>query len=66
MVQKIIEIVGISDESFAKAGDNAIQVASETVRDIRWARVNEMECKVDKSKIVEYRVLMKIYFDVER
>lgn len=66
MVQKVIEIVGVSDDSFAKAADNAVQVASETVRGIKWGRVTEMECKVEKSKIVEYRVLMKLYFDVER
>jgi len=66
MVQKVIEIVGVSDESFERAAENAVQVASETVRNIKWARVSEMECKVEKSKIEEYRVLMRVYFDVER
>jgi flavin-binding protein dodecin len=65
MVQKIIEIVGISDKNFAKAADNAIEVAAKTVREIRWGRVSEMECKISDDKIVEYRVLMRLYFEVE-
>ena len=65
MVQKIIEVVGISNKSFAKAADNAIEVAAKTVREIRWGRVSEMECKIDNDKVTEYRVLMRLYFDVE-
>ncbi len=65
MVQKIIEIVGVSNKSFAKAADSAIEVAAKTVREIKWGRVSEMECKINNDKIVEYRVLMRLYFDVE-
>jgi flavin-binding protein dodecin len=65
MVQKIIEIVGVSNKDFAKAADNAIKVAAKTVREIKWGRVSEMECKINNDKVVEYRVLMRLYFDVE-
>lgn len=66
MVQKVIDIVGISDDSFAKAAQNAVDVASKSVRGMKWARVGEMECKIEGSRIVEYRTLVKIYFEVER
>lgn len=66
MVQKIIDIVGISDDSFAKAAQNAVDVASKSVRGMKWARVGEMECKIEGSRILEYRTLMRIYFEVER
>lgn len=66
MVQKIIDVVGISNESFAKAAQNAVDVASRSVRGMKWARVGEMECKIEGSKVVEYRATMRIYFDVER
>jgi len=65
MVQKIIEIVGVSNKSFAKAADNAIEVAAKTVRGMKWGRVTEMECKIENDMVVEYRVLMRLYFDVE-
>jgi flavin-binding protein dodecin len=66
LVQKIIDIVGISNESFAKAAQNAVDVASKSVRGIKWARVEEMECKIEGSKIIEYRAALRVYFDVER
>ncbi len=66
MVQKVLEIVGLSKESFDDAAQNAISVCAKTVRDIRWARVKDMECKVEGDRIVEYRTLMRIYFDVEK
>jgi flavin-binding protein dodecin len=66
LVQKIIDIVGISDDSFAKAAQNAVDVASKSVRGMKWARVGEMECKIEGSRVIEYRTLMRIYFEVER
>ena len=39
MTQKIIEVVGTSKESFAKAAENAVAEAAKTVRGMKWARV---------------------------
>ncbi|MCU0861156.1 MAG: dodecin family protein [Methanomassiliicoccales archaeon] len=66
MVQKVIEIVGMSEQGFSRAADNAIQVAAQTVRNISSARVEEMDCRVENGRIKEYRVLMRIFFEVER
>jgi flavin-binding protein dodecin len=43
MTQKIIEVVGTSKESFAKAAENAVAEAAKTVRGMKWARVTELE-----------------------
>jgi hypothetical protein len=37
MTQKIIEVIGTSKESFAKAAEAAVQEAAKTVRGIKWA-----------------------------
>jgi len=37
MPQKVIEIVGSSKESFAKAAENAVAEAAKTVRGMLWA-----------------------------
>ncbi|MDD1746321.1 MAG: dodecin family protein [Methanomassiliicoccales archaeon] len=66
MVQKIIEILGTSEESFSRAADNAIQVAAQTVRGITAAKVIEMDCKVDNGRVKEYRAILRIFFEVER
>lgn len=65
MVQKVIEIVGISKNGFDDAARNAIETAAKSVRNIQWARASEFECKCADGMIVDYRALMKIYFDVD-
>ena len=64
-VQKVIEIVGISKNGFEDAAKNAVDTAARSVRNIQWARASEFECKCADGKIVDYRALMRIYFDVE-
>src|SRR2546425_8171555 len=66
MVQKIIDVAGSSPASFAKAADNAVATAAETVRNLKWARVSELEMELDGKKVKSYRVTVRIYFDVER
>jgi len=66
MVQKVIDVVGISPRSFAAAAKDAVSVAAETVRGMRWARVSELELDLDEGKIRSYRVTARIYFDVKR
>ena len=65
MPQKIIEVVGTSKESFAKAAENAVAEAAKTVRGMKWARVAELEMELDGKKVIQYRSTAKIYFDVE-
>ena len=65
MTQKIIEVVGTSKDSFAKAAENAVAEAAKTVRGMKWARVAELEMELDGKKIVKYRTTAKIYFDIE-
>jgi len=65
MAQKVIEVVGISKESFEKAVANAVAEAAKTIHGMKWARVAEFDMQIDDKKINEYRATTKIYFDVE-
>ena len=65
MVQKVIEIVGVSKESFAKAAENAVAEAAKTLHGLKWARVAEFEMELDDKKITQYRATTRIYFNVE-
>jgi flavin-binding protein dodecin len=65
MAQKVIDIVGVSKESFAKAAANAVEEAAKTVRGMKWARVSEFEMELDGKKIAQYRATARIYFEVE-
>ena len=65
MTQKIIDVVGTSSESFAKAAHAAVQEAAKTVRNIKWAHVESLDMLLDGAKVLQYRATAKIYFDVE-
>jgi len=65
MPQKIIDIVGSSKESFAKAAENAVAEAAKTVRGMKWARISELEMELDGKKITQYRTTARIYFNVQ-
>jgi dodecin len=65
-VIKVIELVGISDENWQDAVDNAVQRAAKTVRNIQGVDVLGWPGKVEEGKIVEYRANVKISFTVER
>lgn len=66
MVQKVSEVVGVSPESFAGAAEDAVKQAGKTVREMKWARVSELEMELDGTKIKSYRATVRIYFDVKR
>jgi flavin-binding protein dodecin len=66
MTQKVIEVIGTSKESFAKAAKNAVSEAAKTVRKIKWAHVDSFDMQLDGGKVLSYRATTKIYFDVEK
>ncbi|MBZ5648429.1 MAG: dodecin family protein [Acidobacteriia bacterium] len=65
MAQKVIDVVGVSKESFTKAAENAVAEAAKTLHGLKWARVSELEVEIDGKKITQYRATTRIYFTVE-
>jgi dodecin len=65
MVQKVTEVVGRSNQGFAKAAENAVTTAAKTVRNLRWFRVTELEGSIKDQKSLEYRATVRLYFDLE-
>lgn len=65
MTQKVIEVVGTSKQSFAKAAEAAVSEAGKTVRGIKWAHVESLDMQLEGAKVLLYRATTKIYFDVE-
>jgi flavin-binding protein dodecin len=61
-VYKVVELVGSSSESWEKAAANAIETASQSLRDLRIARVEEQDVQVEEGRIVAYRVRLKLSF----
>lgn len=65
-VVKIVELVGSSPESWEDATKNAISEAAKTVRGIKAVHVKRFTAKIERSKIVEYRAVVRIAFVVKR
>jgi hypothetical protein len=61
-VYKIIELVGSSTESWEKAAAAAVATASKSLRDLRIARVTELDLKVENGKVRAYRAKVKVSF----
>lgn len=64
-VIKVIEILGNSKTSWEDAAASAVKAASKSVRGIRSVNVQNQSAVVEKGKIVEYRVNLKIAFAIE-
>lgn len=65
-VVKVIELVGVSPDSWSDAAKNAVTEASRTVHGITGVDVLHSSAVVDGGEIKEYHVNMKISFVVER
>lgn len=63
-VAKVIEIIASSEKSFDDAVANGIAKASESVKDITSAWVQDQSVKVKDGKITKYRVVLKVTFIV--
>ena len=64
-VAKVIEISSSSTVSFDDAVKSGIAKASETVKNIKSAWVQDQQVSVENGKISEYRVILKLTFVLE-
>lgn len=64
-IYKLVEIVGTSEESFAKAVAAGVSRASKTVRHIDWFEVTEMRGRVENGEVAQYQVKMKVGFRLD-
>lgn len=63
-VLKVIEIMASSEKGWEDATRLAIQNAGKTVKEIRSVYVHDMSAKVNGNKITEFRVNLRISFEV--
>jgi len=64
-ILKVIEVLANSKESWEDATKNAVKHAAKTVKNIKSAYVNEHSVVVNDDSITEYRVNVKITFEVK-
>ena len=64
-VAKVTEVIASSDKSYDDAVEKGIQRADKTLKNIKGAWIENQTVKVEKGKVVEYRVNMRVTFVLE-
>ncbi|MEM9328599.1 MAG: dodecin family protein [Bacteroidota bacterium] len=64
-VVKVIEILSNSDKSWEDAVKKAIKQAGKSVKNIRSANVQNHSVTINGDDIVEYRVNLKVAFEID-
>lgn len=65
-VYKVIELIGTSPTSWEAAAKEAIEMAADSLRDLRIAEISQLDMKMDDGKVVAYRAKVKVSFKYER
>ncbi len=64
-VYKVIELIGTSPDSWEAAAKEAIEMATESLRDLRIAEISQLDMRLDDGKVVAYRAKVKVSFKYE-
>jgi dodecin len=62
---KIVDVVGVCEESIHQAVRNALKKASQTLRNLEWFEVQNIRGAVNSKGEPEFQVTLKIGFRLE-
>lgn len=65
-VYKVIELVGTSPDSWEQAAAAAVEMAAESLADLRIAEVVEQDMQIEEGKVVAYRAKVKVSFRYQK
>lgn len=64
-VLKVIEVLSSSTTSWEDATKKAVEKASKSLKNIRSVYVQDQSAKVEDGKVTEFRVNLKLTFELE-
>jgi len=64
-VLKVIEVLSSSEKSWEDATQKAVEQAAKSLKHIRSVYVQEQSATVKDGKVIEYRVNLKLSFEIE-
>lgn len=64
-VLKVLEIMSSSEKSWEDATQKGIKKVSKTIKNVKSAWIKEQSVSVKDGGVAEYRVIMKLSFEVE-
>ena len=64
-IYKVIELIGSSPNSWEEAVGNAVAQASQHLRELRVAEVNDLDVRIENGLITAYRAKVHVSFKYE-
>ncbi|MCY2685819.1 dodecin family protein [Salinimicrobium sp. TH3] len=64
-VMKVLEIMANSEKSWEDAVKNAVKTAAKSVKNIKSVYVKDQTANIEGDNITDYRVIVKITFQVD-
>ena len=64
-VYRVIDVIGTSPVSWEEAAKSAVEMAGESLRDLRIAEVERLDVKIEGGKVVAYRARLQLSFKYE-
>lgn len=64
-VYRMIDVVGVSTESWEEAARSAVETASGSLRDLRVAEVSRLDLTIEDGKVVNFRARLSLSFKYE-
>jgi flavin-binding protein dodecin len=65
-IVKVIEVMANSTKNWEDAAQNAVKHAGETIHNIRSLWIEDQSAVIHNNKITEYRVTVKLSFEIDR
>lgn len=64
-VYRVTEIIGTSTKSWEDAARSAVEIAANSLRDLRVAEIEKLDMKIEDGKVVAYRARVSLSFKYE-
>ena len=64
-VYRVIDVVGVSEQSWEEAARSAVETAASSLRDLRIAEVTRLDVTIDEGKVTSYRARLNLSFKYE-
>jgi dodecin len=61
-IYRVTEVIGTSATSWEEAAKNAVETASQTLRDLRVGEVKELDLTIENGSVTAYRARVSISF----
>lgn len=63
-IVKVIEVIAASEKGWEDAAKNGVKEAAKTLKNIKSAWISDQKLIIDNGEIKEYRVILKISFEI--